>query len=42
MKGGVYDEKNSLEKSEAIAFGNGENEIDTLELVGLGLAMGNE
>jgi len=30
-----------IDKSEAIAFGDGENDIDLLELVGLGLAMGN-
>ncbi|TQR20600.1 Cof-type HAD-IIB family hydrolase [Psychrobacillus vulpis] len=30
-----------LDKSEAIAFGDGENDIDMLELVGLGIAMGN-
>jgi hydroxymethylpyrimidine pyrophosphatase-like HAD family hydrolase len=30
-----------IEKSEAIAFGDGENDIDMLELVGLGIAMGN-
>lgn len=28
-------------RSEAIAFGDGENDIDMLELVGLGIAMGN-
>lgn len=31
----------SIDKSEAIAFGDGENDIDMLELVGLGIAMGN-
>ncbi|MEH7886937.1 Cof-type HAD-IIB family hydrolase [Bacillus sp. JJ1609] len=30
-----------INKSEAIAFGDGENDIDMLELVGLGIAMGN-
>ncbi|ALC89138.1 HAD family hydrolase [Bacillus sp. FJAT-18017] len=30
-----------FDKSEAIAFGDGENDIDMLELVGLGIAMGN-
>ena len=30
-----------LEASEAIAFGDGENDVDMLELVGLGIAMGN-
>ncbi|MEH7321246.1 Cof-type HAD-IIB family hydrolase, partial [Priestia megaterium] len=30
-----------IERSEAIAFGDGENDIDMLELVGLGIAMGN-
>ncbi|MGG5774048.1 Cof-type HAD-IIB family hydrolase [Bacillus subtilis] len=30
-----------VDKSEAIAFGDGENDIDMLELVGLGIAMGN-
>lgn len=30
-----------IDKSEAIAFGDGENDIDMLELVGLGVAMGN-
>ena len=30
-----------IKKSEAIAFGDGENDIDMLELVGLGIAMGN-
>jgi Cof subfamily protein (haloacid dehalogenase superfamily) len=30
-----------IDKSEAIAFGDGENDIDMLELVGLGIAMGN-
>ncbi|MEH7393364.1 Cof-type HAD-IIB family hydrolase [Bacillus sp. JJ1503] len=30
-----------LDKTEAIAFGDGENDIDMLELVGLGIAMGN-
>ncbi len=31
----------NIDKSEAIAFGDGENDIDMLELVGLGIAMGN-
>ncbi|MBM7602633.1 HAD superfamily hydrolase (TIGR01484 family) [Metabacillus crassostreae] len=30
-----------IDKSEAIAFGDGENDVDMLELVGLGIAMGN-
>ncbi|MEK4486283.1 Cof-type HAD-IIB family hydrolase [Psychrobacillus sp. FSL H8-0484] len=30
-----------IDRSEAIAFGDGENDIDMLELVGLGVAMGN-
>ncbi|NHM29929.1 Cof-type HAD-IIB family hydrolase [Neobacillus terrae] len=30
-----------INKSQAIAFGDGENDIDMLELVGLGIAMGN-
>ncbi|MFJ7971524.1 Cof-type HAD-IIB family hydrolase [Psychrobacillus sp. NPDC096389] len=30
-----------IDKFEAIAFGDGENDIDMLELVGLGIAMGN-
>lgn len=30
-----------VDKSEAIAFGDGDNDIDMLELVGLGIAMGN-
>jgi HAD superfamily hydrolase (TIGR01484 family) len=30
-----------IDKSEAIAFGDGQNDIDMLELVGLGIAMGN-
>jgi Cof subfamily protein (haloacid dehalogenase superfamily) len=30
-----------IDKSEAIAFGDGDNDIDMLELVGLGIAMGN-
>ncbi|MFC4411621.1 Cof-type HAD-IIB family hydrolase [Chungangia koreensis] len=30
-----------IERSEAVAFGDGENDIDMLELVGLGVAMGN-
>lgn len=30
-----------LEPSEAIAFGDGDNDIDMLEMVGLGIAMGN-
>ena len=30
-----------IDHSEAIAFGDGENDIDMLELVGLGIAMGN-
>lgn len=30
-----------IDKSEAIAFGDGENDIDMLELVGIGIAMGN-
>ncbi|KAA0549820.1 Cof-type HAD-IIB family hydrolase [Bacillus sp. BGMRC 2118] len=30
-----------IDQSEAIAFGDGENDIDMLELVGLGIAMGN-
>lgn len=30
-----------LKKEEAIAFGDGENDIDMLELVDLGIAMGN-
>lgn len=30
-----------IDKSEALAFGDGENDIDMLELVGLGIAMGN-
>ncbi|UII56376.1 Cof-type HAD-IIB family hydrolase [Cytobacillus spongiae] len=31
----------SIKSSEAIAFGDGENDIDMLESVGLGIAMGN-
>ncbi|MEH7237737.1 Cof-type HAD-IIB family hydrolase [Bacillus sp. JJ1562] len=31
----------NIDKSEALAFGDGENDIDMLELVGLGIAMGN-
>jgi len=31
----------NLDKSEAVAFGDGENDIDMLEFVGLGIAMGN-
>ncbi|TDL76127.1 Cof-type HAD-IIB family hydrolase [Peribacillus frigoritolerans] len=30
-----------LDRTEAIAFGDGDNDIDMLELVGLGIAMGN-
>jgi Cof subfamily protein (haloacid dehalogenase superfamily) len=30
-----------IDQSEAIAFGDGENDIDMLELAGLGIAMGN-
>ncbi|WP_226683024.1 Cof-type HAD-IIB family hydrolase [Sutcliffiella horikoshii] len=30
-----------IEKSDAVAFGDGENDIDMLELVGYGIAMGN-
>lgn len=30
-----------IDKADAIAFGDGENDIDMLELVGLGIAMGN-
>jgi len=30
-----------IDKSDAIAFGDGENDIDMLELVGFGVAMGN-
>ncbi|KOS71468.1 HAD family hydrolase [Lysinibacillus contaminans] len=30
-----------IDKSDAIAFGDGENDIDMLELVGFGIAMGN-
>jgi hydroxymethylpyrimidine pyrophosphatase-like HAD family hydrolase len=30
-----------LDKSESIAFGDGANDIDMLELAGLGIAMGN-
>lgn len=30
-----------IDKMDAIAFGDGENDIDMLELVGLGIAMGN-
>jgi hydroxymethylpyrimidine pyrophosphatase-like HAD family hydrolase len=30
-----------LHPSEAIAFGDGDNDVDMLELVGLGIAMGN-
>lgn len=30
-----------INKSDAIAFGDGENDIDMLELVGIGIAMGN-
>jgi hydroxymethylpyrimidine pyrophosphatase-like HAD family hydrolase len=30
-----------VNNSEDIAFGDGENDIDMLELVGLGIAMGN-
>ncbi|WP_391115916.1 Cof-type HAD-IIB family hydrolase [Psychrobacillus sp. L3] len=30
-----------IDKSEAVAFGDGENDIDMLEIVGLGIAMGN-
>lgn len=31
----------NIDHSEAIAFGDGENDIDMLELVGLGISMGN-
>ncbi|WP_175989731.1 Cof-type HAD-IIB family hydrolase [Bacillus sp. Marseille-Q1617] len=31
----------NIDKSEAIAFGDGENDIDMLEMAGLGIAMGN-
>lgn len=31
----------NIDKSESIAFGDGENDIDMLELAGLGIAMGN-
>ncbi|MFD1736333.1 Cof-type HAD-IIB family hydrolase [Bacillus salitolerans] len=31
----------NIQPAEAIAFGDGENDIDMLELVGLGIAMGN-
>ncbi|MGE7603427.1 Cof-type HAD-IIB family hydrolase [Peribacillus sp. NPDC097675] len=31
----------AIDKSAAIAFGDGENDIDMLELVGIGIAMGN-
>jgi Cof subfamily protein (haloacid dehalogenase superfamily) len=31
----------NIDQSEAIAFGDGENDIDMLELAGLGIAMGN-
>ncbi|WP_075617927.1 Cof-type HAD-IIB family hydrolase [Paenisporosarcina indica] len=31
----------SIDQSEAIAFGDGDNDIDMLELVGLGISMGN-
>lgn len=31
----------NMDRSEAIAFGDGDNDIDMLELVGLGIAMGN-
>ncbi|MFD0048130.1 Cof-type HAD-IIB family hydrolase [Actinomycetes bacterium NPDC127524] len=31
----------NINKSEAIAFGDGENDIDMVELAGLGIAMGN-
>ncbi len=30
-----------IDKSEAIAFGDGENDLDMLGFVGLGIAMGN-
>lgn len=30
-----------IDKSDAVAFGDGENDIDMLELVGIGIAMGN-
>ncbi len=30
-----------IDHTEAIAFGDGENDIDMIELVGLGIAMGN-
>lgn len=31
----------NIHQSEAIAFGDGENDIDMIELAGLGIAMGN-
>ena len=31
----------NIDHSEAIAFGDGENDIDMIELAGLGIAMGN-
>ena len=31
----------NIDKKEAIAFGDGENDIDMIELVGFGIAMGN-
>ena len=30
-----------IDQSDAIAFGDGENDIDMLEFVGFGIAMGN-
>ena len=36
-----YLKKNNIKKSETMAFGDGENDIDMLEFVQIGIAMGN-
>lgn len=36
-----YLKKNNIEQSETMAFGDGENDIDMLEFVQIGIAMGN-
>jgi Cof subfamily protein (haloacid dehalogenase superfamily) len=37
----VFLDKYGLERSETMAFGDGENDIDMLKFAGIGVAMGN-
>ena len=37
----IYLDRNGIDRSQTMAFGDGENDIEMLEYVGIGIAMGN-